>query len=509
MDVTNTLLILLHKAAVSFELNLLDAKRNVLHKLHLVYNQRIQAWIQLYHTNVTNNETPQDYQRYSNSLLLQLLLEKQSNIDYINRKYQSYLNLFYTNIQITMHFILHNQLQHQQIHTDVQREQSTSHKIPNLKLEPASDSQLSKYRKYSSVNSRIKIELITPKEPFEIPQRPRGKGIQYKELYSKIKHKKKSVYRCKICKSKGIKYQVKCVASISKHLRTKHSKQARKEKLKFMISTRNCIPNFDFIIQKHPDKNCKKTNINTNTNTNTKSSLSRDRSGHCGNYKAKDLIGHWKCKTCNAILTTKSGAICHYEIHLGIKRFECDLCDYKCSQRSNLVRHKLTHTDERPEQCNLCGKRFRDVRILRNHIRTHTGEKPYKCHFKGCNRAYRCRTGLVRHFRSHTKEKPFICNVNGCGKAYQTASGLKYHINKHFGINMVECDLCGKFFADKMALSSHKKNIHKTYDHLPVECDLCGKRVKSKWGLKIHKAQVHEIHTYLDYDESKTLQAIN
>ena len=340
--------------------------------------------------------------------------------------------------------------------------------------------------KYKIKSERMKSEIefeIDPNIKIPKPQRPLGHGIYYSSLFKKIGRK---LYSCKVCND----YVVTCTGSILKHIRNDHKKRAMKAKYEFQLSQLDSVPDFDYII----------LNKSKNYNYSSKSYRGQNKiKRKTCNFKIK---GYWKCRLCDKVLNTKSGAYRHIRYHSGIKPYICTICFKKFADKISLRNHITIHTGEKPWECHICKKRFRLQNTCVNHVRCHTGEKPYKCHFKGCNKAYKTRTMLKGHIRSHTKEKPFICSFKGCGKAYQTKGGLQYHMDVHKGNNKCQCDLCGRWLSNIKSVRAHKKNVHKVVSDLSEQCDMCNMCFESKWGLKLHKSSVHDVHTFMDYDET-------
>ena len=418
---------------------LLNYKATVEQKIIHEYNDKLKRCLTLSLESASLN-------RESSIILLSNTLnEKQKLLNNLNQTYQEYFEHLLNIYSIIIYCTKHNY------------NNSNSNSNSNTNTNTNSD------KKTRTEDKKVKIKTKSEKYSFDCTNR----GKQYRTLFNQLSEK---LFTCKLCN-----YTTTHIGTIVKHVRGEHRKRAEKAKIDYKIN-RETDENFQYVV------------------------IGKIRSKRRKNDFG--IKGHWQCRRCDRVLTSKSALIVHSNMHNGIKPYSCSICHQKLATQGILKRHMYRHTGEKPWQCHLCQRCFRHENTLKNHIRSHTGEKPYKCYFKNCTKAYGRRDSLKNHIRgAHSTQKSFVCQIKGCNKRYRNRTGLRHHMKIHNGTNKHKCDLCGKILSSKNGLSAHRRNIHKTYQHLPLECDVCGTRVSSEWGMKMHKAQAHEIHYYVDFHD--------
>lgn len=150
------------------------------------------------------------------------------------------------------------------------------------------------------------------------------------------------------------------------------------------------------------------------------------------------------------------------------------------------------------QPCLLC---FQSAEALDHHIKNdHAGKDgTYRCMWQDCSKHdtssrtagpmnFGNKPKLMRHVHSHTGYKPFACPYPGCDKGFVTKEQLKNHETTHTKSRKYQCQLCGKAFAVKSALTTHVTAVHdekKTHG-----CDICGKAFADSSNLSKHK-QTH------------------
>ncbi|KAK8726570.1 hypothetical protein OTU49_010311 [Cherax quadricarinatus] len=253
----------------------------------------------------------------------------------------------------------------------------------------------------------------------------------------------------------------------------------------------------------------------------------------------------FSCQMCKKIFPTFSRLQRHAKDEHDSTEFAfpCDLCGVVFTRPHNLERHKDTkHGDgERRFVCEHCGRRFGRQDVLSVHIsmvhfkKTLQGKKgpsilgPNTVHCTSCDKffskeqklrehrqgnltcndcsiSFECKTSLRIHQYKH---HPTACNECGkvcdskqqmyfhrlshapkfvckyCNKGFLWKSQYTVHMATHTGEKNVLCDICGKSFAHKLAVSKHKWQEHNE-SNKKFKCPTCGKSFVYKGKLQSH-----------------------
>ena len=125
-------------------------------------------------------------------------------------------------------------------------------------------------------------------------------------------------------------------------------------------------------------------------------------------------------------------------------------------------------TGENPAKCNLCNEEFSDALQLIPHLRNHV------------KKSTQVDANDEIHFPEGSNEK-VQCDL--CGKSFANQEGYKRHfLYVHDCKTSHECDICRKTFNDKRKLYVHVKGVHEKSKH--EKCDVCNNLFRC---LKIHK----------------------
>ena len=171
---------------------------------------------------------------------------------------------------------------------------------------------------------------------------------------------------------------------------------------------------------------------------------------------------YFMCKVCQQCFTKHTEYKKHKVTCTTVsKKHTCSKCYKSFSQQSLLNQHfDYRHTDK-PKRfvCTPCGKSFELKKSWQEHNhRLHDDKgKKYLCDF--CSRSFYHFSEFTLHRASHTGLKPFKCVR--CGEAsFTSAERLTKHL-KRCGVSAnIQCNKCGKGYADDLGLAKHIKDVH-------------------------------------------------
>lgn len=342
------------------------------------------------------------------SIGFEILVEKRTILDTLNRTYNNYMfNLF----NFTQ--IIHNQI---------------------------------------TLECTIKCDKLAVEEEYqnklmELKNKSKTKSAHFKYA-SFVRRNEDDSIKCNIC-DKSLANR----RSFCSHLRAQHPKWVRKCE-KQLAKSKTPKSDENFMLTKDSKYQCRKCN-----KIMLKGSRLRHLQMHAG-------ILPFGCKYCDKKFAQKYTMIIHERIHTGEKPFECNVCKRRFGDPSNLTSHTKTHTNERSYECNVCGKTYKHSNQIKRHMRSHTNEKPFKCRIGGCNKEYASKHGYMNHVRTKhnlgNKIIKYECDL--CGLEFSSKSALSTHkISVHKTLNHlpIQCDLCECRAATTWGLKIHKAQIHK------------------------------------------------
>lgn len=213
----------------------------------------------------------------------------------------------------------------------------------------------------------------------------------------------------------------------------------------------------------------------------------------------KEKLVHLYC--CKRKLSTRTALLEHIDYHTNPSKLTCKKCGRLCRDKRTLNIHLEYHRDPdafKTFLCSFCEKRFASKRAVDMHEETHLPKrerqklKVISC--PQCNKKYSTETLLNVHIKTfHMKKYAKICNL--CGKNFLSKSALTYH-HKHTHTEEAitrphRCEECNVGFSSEERLNGHIKRSHEEVGI--CSCEECGKEFASLSSLKSHTVYAHQM----------------
>ncbi|XP_055306218.1 zinc finger protein 813-like [Sitodiplosis mosellana] len=200
---------------------------------------------------------------------------------------------------------------------------------------------------------------------------------------------------------------------------------------------------------------------------------------------AKKTKKQHKCPSCDYVASQTSTLKRHMLTHTGRKPFPCNICDKRFALKQNLQSHLKTHPDEYPFSCSVCLKRFAQNDEILEHEANCYG-RHYECHL--CKKFSTLIKGQLKvHMRVHTGVRPFRCSL--CSKKFTRKAHLKGHSKLYTNPRPVkfQCLVCARYFSQEMEKQQHESKCQSRR----YECYLCKSYTTSYKSCMMLHMRVH------------------
>ncbi|XP_076826274.1 zinc finger protein 1035 [Brachyhypopomus gauderio] len=185
-----------------------------------------------------------------------------------------------------------------------------------------------------------------------------------------------------------------------------------------------------------------------------------------------EKLSHHKCKICPAVFAHKSGVYRHMKKHRMHENIKIPVdkminpSDLKLSDSANQNQESVAVASSYPISCRFCEKCFSSTYSLSKHLRIHKGNKPFRC--LDCGKHFARRGHLVSHKNVHRRK--IQCSV--CKMIFPTIGDLLKHRQTHVKKGMLKCPDCPMEFKFPVFLRRHVathenklKSAQTTFEH--------------------------------------------
>ncbi|KAJ9575707.1 hypothetical protein L9F63_007466 [Diploptera punctata] len=210
----------------------------------------------------------------------------------------------------------------------------------------------------------------------------------------------------------------------------------------------------------------------------------------------------YRCQMCPEQFVNSWSLTCHQKTHHSNsaslvqsnlpsndkRRWTCKYCEkHNTNHQSLLIHMKMYHSQEnllrekKRWTCVICEKHYVSERSLLTHISMlHSGDNPgpkFQC--PECGKRFAYKVSLYTHRKIHKEGKIHVCPI--CKKTFVHSSGLSTHLRLHQDDKPYSCEYCGKKFFRRGDKDDHTR---KHTGERPFSCRHCFKtfRTRGMWS---------------------------
>lgn len=179
------------------------------------------------------------------------------------------------------------------------------------------------------------------------------------------------------------------------------------------------------------------------------------------------------------------------QVHNGVFIWKCGKCAMLFETKISHDNHrKVGHQKKRDlKQCTICGI---SCMALKTHMRVRHSDTNEKFPCELCGKTFDTKYAITRHIKTKscaTLSEPISCQ--DCGKIFKNKKQFMNHyraVHRPDNEQPYQCSYCGKGFSQKNAFSEHM-NIHTGAK--PHKCSYCGLAFNNQSNQKHHERNVH------------------
>lgn len=144
-------------------------------------------------------------------------------------------------------------------------------------------------------------------------------------------------------------------------------------------------------------------------------------------------------------------------------------CEDMKQMSEKLSSRNVNSTQTNSRVCPICSKVFRVTSSYHYHMKHfHGGVKEHVCNV--CGRSFGIKSALTSHLTVHSGEKPYSCPA--CSKQFRSKASIYIHYNNvHCERKTFACTMCNRSFKWKQKLLRHISSHTKEKKHICPKCN--------------------------------------
>ena len=349
---------------------------------------------------------------------------------------------------------------------------------------------------YEVSHSKNSSEVNANKQIAEQTALTENTGIVNGQKSGTIKNHFSKLFICNKC---GTEYTQS--SSLSRHLRTHHSRDNPLKKPDKDFETKNISKSINQSPEDQSKNNCKCEFCEESFENFEK--LQQHKKNPCSHSSDKRNQIEIEKPVAEENSLEKNVEVCQNKFAgnnaktSSNEKHVCGYCQMVFFIFNDFQYHIQIHTGEKLFSCNQCHKSFYHLKALTAHKNTHLKTKVIKPKQAKKKSDFSSLFSNLKSFKNNSS-KLFNCDI--CEKRTKTMAHLQVHYRSHTGEKLFNCNICNKDFRVKSQLHNHSVKFHTVA--IIQECDECKKSFETLKDLELHK-KVHADDAKKDYDGRK------